>query len=171
MRRSRLPGPRRRWRAVCLSLALLPGAGAAARAADRTPEQQVESRLMCYCGCSDLTVRTCTCGTADGMRQEIRERLGRGESADAVVAAFVAERGEQIRSAPTKRGFDLLAWSAPYVAILAAGGLLVVLIRRWGRPVRLPAHDAADGPPAPQALSPQERDLMRRVEREIRDGR
>src|SRR5439155_9666968 len=62
-----------------------------AHAADLTPQQQVEGRLMCYCGCSDLTVRVCTCGTADSIRQEIASRLGNGETPDQVVAAFVAQ--------------------------------------------------------------------------------
>src|SRR5437899_2294661 len=97
-----LSGARKASRAACLALAVLMGARAPARPADLTPQRQVESRLMCYCGCSDLTVRTCTCGTADGIRKEIGDRLERGESADAVVAAFVARHGEQIRSAPTK---------------------------------------------------------------------
>src|SRR2546425_3071980 len=100
-------------------------------AADRTPQQQVEGRLMCYCGCSDLTVRVCTCGTADTMRQEIADRLARGETTDQVVAAFVARYGAQIRSAPTKTGFDLVAWITPFAALILAGSALAVVVRRW----------------------------------------
>src|SRR4029077_3752580 len=87
---------------------------ARAQAADLTPQQQAEGRLMCYCGCSDLPVRVCTCGTADSIRQEIASRLGNGETPDQVVAAFVAQHGEQMRSAPTKSGFDLVAWVTPF---------------------------------------------------------
>src|SRR5438445_8902538 len=102
MRRRKAPGHRQRKRAARLAAVLLLAAPALLLSADLTPQQQIESRLMCYCGCSDLTVRTCTCGTAEGIRQEIGSRLVRGESPDQVVAAFIARYGAQIRSAPTK---------------------------------------------------------------------
>ena len=47
--------------------------------------REIERGLMCYCGCSDLTVRVCTCGTAEAIRTEIADRLARGESERAVV--------------------------------------------------------------------------------------
>ena len=172
MRRRQTPGRRTWTRAARLAAVVLLAVPTLLFSADLTPQQQIESRLMCYCGCSDLTVRTCTCGTADGIRQEIGSRLARGESPDQVVAAFIARYGAQIRSAPTKRGFDLLAWSTPYVALFVAGTALVLLVRRWGRGGRraaagpLPAAVNADAP-----QTPADREIMKRIEREIREGR
>jgi len=170
MRRKEAPGRLTLTRAARLAAAVLLAAPALLFSADLTPQQQIESRLMCYCGCSDLTVRTCTCGTADGIREEIGSRLARGESPDQVVAAFIARYGAQIRSAPTKRGFDLLAWSTPYVALFAAGAALVLLVRRWGRGGR---RAGAEPPPAAAEAptSPADREIMKRIEREIREGR
>jgi len=147
------------------------GATTALPAAERTPQEKVEIRLMCYCGCTDLTVRTCSCGTAAEIKQDIARRLADGQTADEVVAAYVRERGPQIRSAPTTSGFDLLAWVTPFVVILAGGGFIVHLIRRWRRQ---PSRDGARGEPAVPAfdsrrLSADDRGTLDRIEREIRE--
>ena len=172
MRPRRPPRPREAPRALlAAALLLLPGALAAA---DLTPQQQIESRLMCYCGCADLTVRVCTCGTADGMRQEIAERLARGEGAGQVVAAFVARHGEKILSAPTKEGFNLLAWATPFAVLLAAGAALVLVVRRWSAQGAGAGGPASGGPVAagaPPLPSARESELRKRIEREIREER
>lgn len=145
--------------------------------ADLNVQQQVEGQFMCYCGCANLTVRACSCGTADQIRADIARRLAGGESADQVVAAYVAQHGEKIRSAPTKEGFSLLAWTMPFILLFVAGAVLVLLIRRWkiAGLVPLPAgagsHTAArlatqaGGPPAPP--SDADRRILERVRREI----
>jgi cytochrome c-type biogenesis protein CcmH/NrfF len=149
---------------------LLAGLAAAvpSRAADPAPaarEQQavdIEEGLMCYCGCTDLTVRVCNCGVAAEIKSDIRQRLASGQSSEEVVAAYVARHGAQIRSAPTRRGFDLLAWSMPFVAVFAAGWMVVSLIRRW-RHAPHPPPTAADHAAAPKAAS------LDRVDRAVRD--
>jgi cytochrome c-type biogenesis protein CcmH/NrfF len=155
-------------RTLALAAALLMPIGALG-AADLSDQQRIESRLMCYCGCADLTVRVCTCGTAAGMRQEIAGRLGRGETVDQVLAAFVARHGEQILAAPTMAGFNLLAWITPFAAILAAGAVLVVLARRW---TASGAAAAATSPPGTRQgeLTSRQREAFDRVEREFREG-
>ncbi len=158
---------------VAPSLLLMLADVGAPSAADPTPQQQVEGRLMCYCGCSDLTVRVCTCGTADAVRQEIADHLTRGETTDQVVAAFVAQYGAQIRSAPTKTGFDLIAWITPFAALILAGGALVAVVRRWGT-VRAAAGQPPSGPSAPgdgRPLGAADQGALERVRRELREGR
>jgi len=136
-----------------------------------TPQQEVEGRLMCYCGCADLTVRACTCGTADAIRQEIAQRLSTGETPDQVVAAYVSRHGAQIRSAPTKTGFDLLAWVTPFAALLLAGAALIVIVRRWGAQAAAARTAGAPGPAAPRPFRPEEQKALDRVRREIREER
>ena len=127
---------------------------------------------MCYCGCSDLTVRVCTCGTADSIRNQIAGRLANGETPDQVVAAFVTQHGEQIRSAPPKSGFNLIAWVTPFLVLILAGSALVVVVRRWGAvrtaPVAAPGSPGAEVDRAP---TPKERKALERVRREMREGR
>lgn len=147
------------------------GATTALPAAELTPQEKVETRLMCYCGCSDLTVRTCSCGTAAEIKRDIAERMASGQTADEVEAAYVGKYGAQIRSAPTTSGFDLLAWVTPFVAILAGGGFILHRIRRW--------RSQALGDPAPgqaavpafdsRRLSADDRGTLDRIEREIRE--
>jgi len=55
----------------------------------------------------------------DGMLTLIEQKLAKGESATGIVQFFVAQYGEQVLSAPTKKGFNLTAWITPFVAILA----------------------------------------------------
>ncbi len=154
-------------RALVFGLVLLLPGGAAA--ADLTLQQRIETQLMCYCGCANLTVRACTCGTAAAIREEIAGRLDRGETPEQVVAAFVQRHGEQIRSAPTKAGFDLLAWVMPFVVILAAGGALVWVARGW-------AGSSADAPapaggPSGDGLTERQREILSRIDREFREDR
>jgi cytochrome c-type biogenesis protein CcmH len=155
--------------ALAVCLAIQAAFARASIAAAPTPQHRVEGQLMCYCGCSDLTVRVCTCGTADSIRSEIADRLSRGEAPDQVVAAYVARYGEQIRSAPTKSGFDLVAWATPFVVLILAGSALVLTVRRWSaaRPVPTVVPASPETPPAP---TPDERRALERVRREMREG-
>ncbi len=145
--------------------------------ADLNVQQQVESQFMCYCGCANLTVRACSCGTADQIRADIARRLAGGESADQVVAAYVAQHGEKIRSAPTKEGFSLLAWTMPFILLFVAGAVLVLLVRRWKLAGLLPLP-AGSGSQTAARLATQtggtatppsdaDRRILARVRREI----
>lgn len=155
---------------ACIALsAILPGAARAG--AGPTPRQQVEERLMCYCGCADLTVRVCTCGTADAIRREIDARLQNGETPDQVVAAYVSRHGAQIRSAPSKSGFELLAWITPFAAILLAGSALVVIVRRWGQKAAAGRTGGPPVEPAPRPFLPEDQKALERVRREMREER
>jgi cytochrome c-type biogenesis protein CcmH len=150
------------------ALAFLPAG--AARAADPTPQERAEHALMCYCGCADLTIRTCSCGTAARVKEDIARRLASGQTVEQVIEAYVAQHGEQIRSAPTKAGFNLLAWVVPFAAMLAAGGFVVALVRRW----QASGAAAAPRPDSPGAASPlaglsgADRKTLERIERDLR---
>jgi cytochrome c-type biogenesis protein CcmH len=159
---------------VAAALLAVP-AGAARLDAAAGPQEQVERGLLCHCGCSGLTVHSCTCGTAAAIRQEIASRLSAGETAEQVIADYVARYGEKIRPAPTKEGFNLLAWITPFAALFAAGVAVVLLVRRWEARGSLPPPDApgesAAGAGAPEPLGARERRTLERIERELRERR
>ncbi len=94
-------------------------------------QSEVEERLTCQCGCG-LTLASCNhlqCGFRNPMREEITRRLGEGVAGEVIIEGFLERYGEKILSSPTTTGFNLLAWTGPYIAILIAG---VLILWRFG---------------------------------------
>jgi len=148
----------RRTALACFAL-LIPLLGAPAFAAT---QQEVEESLTCQCGCG-LTVHSCNhlqCPSGEPMKKDIAERLARGETKEAILAAFRDRYGEKVLSAPTFRGFNWLAWVTPFAVLLAGALGVTLVIRRWAR---APAPSAMPPPPP----SPADDDLRRRLAREL----
>ena len=141
---------------VALAALLL---GAPAMAA--VPSQnEIEESLTCQCGCG-LTVHSCNhiqCPSGEPMKEEIRRRLGEGESKDVILAAFAAKYGEKVLSSPTMKGFNWFAWITPFAAVLLAGAVLVIVVRRRVGET----EEALPGPAGPGAGDPALRDRLRR---------
>ncbi|MCW5889001.1 MAG: cytochrome c-type biogenesis protein CcmH [bacterium] len=155
--------------ALCVLLATtVPAlAPAAALAVSERPTQaEMEEALTCQCGCG-LTVHSCNhlnCGSGEPIKKEIAERLARGETGPAILAAFEARFGEKILSAPTFRGFNWLAWVTPFLVVFVAGSILAVTLRRRAR-AGAPTPVAPSAPP-PAGGDPALRD---RLARELKD--
>jgi len=129
----------------------------------------VTERIICDCGCSNLTVRNCTCGKADRVRAEIAGRLARGETPGQVLQAYVDEYGEQILAAPTREGFNLVGWWLPLGAVVMGGAALVLVLRRWAK---VPWKEAPLVEPlgAAGSLSPPDPSYLERVREELDPG-
>lgn len=148
------PGRGRRAVLAAAGLALLGALGITApwsrpaRAGDAT-QTQVESDLTCQCGCG-LTVHSCNhlnCGSGIPLKKEIAEQIGRGGSREEILDYFQGKYGEKILSSPTATGFNLAAWTVPFV-VLGVGLLLVGLVlSRWRRGSRGAGAPAAAGVP------------------------
>ena len=65
------------------------------------------------------------------MREQIDTMLAHGKGRAEIIASFRKQYGEKILSAPTTQGFNLLAWTMPFVALLVGGGLVVLMMGRW----------------------------------------
>ena len=93
----------------------------------------VEMSLKCNCGCG-LDVHSCQfqmqCGTSPAWSEQIRADLERGMSPDEIRASFVAEYGPTVLMAPPPEGFNLVGYLLPSFALIAAGALVLVVIRR-----------------------------------------
>lgn len=98
----------------------------------------IASQLMCPV-CTGQTVAESNSPLAQQMRDQIRERLLRGERHDQIIAYFVSQFGESVLAAPPKHGVGLALWLAP-VAALAIG--VFVMIRYLRRITRRPASPA-----------------------------
>jgi len=148
-------------RAAALVLAALLVAAAPARAAES--QQAIEEALTCQCGCG-LTVHSCNhlqCPSGEPMKKEIAERLARGESKEQILAAFRQRFGEKVLSSPTFSGFNWLAWVTPFAAVLAAVGVLSVVLGRRGR--------GGEPPVVPSAPAPGDPALRAKLAKELAD--
>lgn len=123
--------------AIVGGLICLGAAGSPAAAETMKPPAEVnlrtrpiEEKLICQCGCT-MIVANCDCGTAEAMRTDIAQKLDRGMSEQAILAAYVAQYGEKVIAYPEKTGFNWVAWVTPFVALFAGGGLLYYFLRRW----------------------------------------
>lgn len=84
---------------------------------------ELEHHLHCQCGCT-LDVFTCrttdfTCQVSPAMHRDVVELVRGGYSAQEIIDAFVGVYGERALMAPNKSGFNLIAWFAPGIAVLA----------------------------------------------------
>jgi cytochrome c-type biogenesis protein CcmH len=104
--------------------------------------QDLGHRLMCACGCRQILLE-CNhvgCSYSDRMRGELVAAVDRGDSDDLTLQGFVQKYGPTVLAAPTKSGFNWVAWVAPYVAL--GLGLLWVgyMAHVWrSRPLLRPA--------------------------------
>ncbi len=91
---------------------------------------EMEAEIMCDCGCT-MVLNTCKCGRAADMKGDIGAMIKQGKSKQEIISSFVSQYGEIILSAPTRKGFNLVAYIAPMTAFLLGVMVVVYLIRRW----------------------------------------
>ena len=155
--------PKLTFSQALVALLLLFAAAGPVGAFDAAGYDEAINTILCDCGCHPQTVNDCACGRAAEMRGEIRAMIERGLSGKEVIAASVAEHGEQIRVAPVAAGFKLLAWVGPLAALLLTSLGLALLVWRWQR--RRPAATAAVPAAAPDANDPYVARLRRDLEK------
>jgi len=102
--------------------------------------KEIGTHLKCMCGGCDMSAGLCAhpggsfsgpCDTAKGMLKEVDEHLGKGESQQQIIDAFVAQYGSRVYVEPPKKGFGLVAWLMPVVYSIVGLGLLVFVVRKW----------------------------------------
>ncbi len=126
--------------------------------ASMTPAERddLEHRIRCQCGCT-LDVYTCrttdfSCQVSPAMHRDVMALVDGGYDAGEILDAFVGVYGERALMAPTKEGFNILAWVLPGTAIAAGAVMIGAIIRRWQRagaaaPARMPAPHAVEASP------------------------
>ena len=99
----------------------------------RTLDQQ----LICPV-CPGETLHQSQATLAEQMRRIIRERLAEGQSEGEILDYFVSVYGDSVLAAPPRRGFGLVAWLVPPLALIA-GGIVVLYTLRVLRASPVPA--------------------------------
>jgi cytochrome c-type biogenesis protein CcmH/NrfF len=122
-------------------------------------------RLMCQCGCAQL-LGECDhygCPDRDAELGQLSAGIASGESDQEIFNGFVARYGAVVLAAPTKHGFDLVAWVAPFAVFAAALLGTILLVRRWSgvAGVRAPGAEAARA-----IQNPADRERRARIRRE-----
>ena len=128
----------RKWKSSVLLLAVsavcLPQSGTTLV----TPEiRRVGDKLACKCGACNNTVATCQmleCHYSLPARQKIAEMQKAGTGDQQIVDVFVKESGIAALAAPPMQGFNILAWTMPFVGIAIGLAVIAVWIKRFRKP-------------------------------------
>lgn len=94
----------------------------------------IRKELACDCGCG-MTVQDCLggmiCSESRAYSNEVIDLLKAGKNREQVLQAMVAKYGEKILSAPTKEGFNLTAWTFPFLALIIGGAIVWRVVAKW----------------------------------------
>ena len=121
------------WMTIVLACVLgWGGDGIAASGGPGVEERvrEIASDLRCVV-CQNLSVADSPSDLAKEMRNLVREQVEQGKSREEVQAYFVSRYGEYVLLSPPKRGFNLLVWGLPFLAIAAGGVVVYFVARRW----------------------------------------
>ena len=143
--------PARALQCIILALAVFAFSGASDPS---TRFNEIGHQLMCICSCQQILLE-CNhvgCPSSDGMRAELTAAIGRGDSDDLILQAFVQKYGPTILAAPTATGFNRIAWVMPFAVLLLAFAAAVLVIKNWKQ------QQSQSAPALPRAL----RDEIRR---------
>ena len=117
--------------------------------------REIASGLRCVV-CQNLSVADSPSELAKEMRNLVRELVQQGKTPEEVKAYFQSRYGDFVLLEPPKRGFNLLVWGLPFVALLVGACGVYLVAKRWTK---------RREPTTP----PVDPGLLERVRRELRE--
>ena len=111
---------------------------------------EVAAGLRCPV-CQGVSVEDSPTDLARQMRATVRDQLAAGRSPDEVRQYFIDRYGEWILLEPRATGFNMLVYVLPWLLVAGGIGVIVLMVRRWTRP--LPAEAAAQAPVTASTLT------------------
>ena len=90
-------------------------------------------QLMCSCGCGQV-LGECNhvgCPASPVQLAELRTAMDGGMADQQILDSFTAKYGMTVLAAPPAKGFNLVAWIAPFAVFLAALLGTILLVRHW----------------------------------------
>ncbi len=121
--------------------------------------REINKALICPV-CPGETIDQSQNALAKQMREAVREQLEAGKTREEIIQFFVERYGEGVLAAPPKRGFNLVAWLLPPVAITGALLLLVFIVRGMTQRSLPPSQSQA-------APSPELKEFLSVVDEEL----
>jgi len=103
--------------------------------ADSATVDDISKKLICQCSCM-MVLGNCShveCTSREAMTAVIEQRIAEGQSEEQIIQSFVAQYGEKALATLPKQGLNLTAWVLPFVAIIGAGGVIYVALKKWVR--------------------------------------
>lgn len=94
---------------------------------------EMSHKLMCTCSCAQMLGECNHVGCPNSTEELalLRTGIDSNKSDKEIFDSFVAQYGATVLAAPTKQGFDLVAWIAPFAVLAAALLGTILLIRHW----------------------------------------
>lgn len=127
------------------SLLILPFGSLAISQSKINPDDIIH-KLTCQCGtCPNLALYSCSCGTAERMRTEVRDLVDKGMESNEIMARFISTYGDRVLATPKAEGFYLSAWGMPILFVLGFGTLIIIALKRWSLSTAEPVVPNAPG--------------------------
>jgi cytochrome c-type biogenesis protein CcmH/NrfF len=124
---------------------------AAPAPAPKVEREEIEKRVFCACedNCGKL-LANCICDFSNKMRREIDALIAQGMTRNEILDALVKEYGQRVLAEPgSSNWFDLLTWTAPFLALALGVWIVVRVLRRLSgaapAPATAPAAPASGG--------------------------
>jgi len=144
-------------------------------ARDAAPNDVNRVARQLYCPvCPNTPLNVCETQACKDWRELIRQKLSAGSSDQEIIDYFVAQYGQRVLAAPPPRGFNLLVWIIPLLALGAGVTALAIVLRSWSARSRRPAVPASRIPstaggdrPSAEVNDELPPDYVARVEREV----
>ncbi len=90
--------------------------------------------------CESTPLDVCPTQACADWRELIRQQLSEGSTPEEVQAYFARQYGDGVLANPPKRGYTLILWALPVVAVVLGG----VFFSRYMRNLRVSAADEVD---------------------------
>lgn len=81
--------------------------------------------------CQGLSIQDSPSDLSVQMKSVVREMVVQGKSEEEIKSYFVSKYGEWILLAPKPAGMNMLVYLAPFILLIAGGGLIVFRVRKW----------------------------------------